>query len=1237
MVQFYYENTSVHFLDFLVRKIETSSSFISSMPNLHRLRNSLCYRTIENLRMSARINRTSYGPIHNDVDIIEYLLARRSTMFPGIRFIEVEELLYDDKLEEAGIGNSLLTVRRCSPQHFQNGIKIYDKPDIGNEIRYKGELLDDDRMLGNKEELLAAKLTAVTKWILTKTKKLQIETIEDTKLDCVMACNLSLSTLTGQTLRDLWMFSPNETGGEILHRIPNMRFSTKSYIRSEMNLALNYTVDINQRMCNLLSLVDSNINFDYMRLRILLSAMIRSKSSKLGGLVRRYNFKRMTGIEDVQHIIPRTTEHLQTNKYTNYSQFRNHNISQLRFRYLAAGYLYCDNIYDLSLIPNELELSTTMKVGHRLIQDLIIEYSRHIDREHMSISLTYIDLRLWKPLLLKLEKLDFSLEGMTEDAQLNYLASNLESGLIERKMITVVNKSDKLLLQLQNQCIDYIRDFKPKMREYDEVVRRCLALSTSNRVSKSLSKRLAQFQNKLTEYNDVKAKLGITLICEQIIFFHFHVTRSERSIKFDYWTAHRNAIEENLWKISLTLLNPELQIQAQLLGIEYLNNLIISNKGEILDILEDISENNELADIIIPGNLPNLKPITTLTGNEIIIQSGITVDYSLIPISYTSMMTLERLQPLCKFAQKCVLSGSDPRIFESPTGSDSLIPQLALFQTLQTRWQLDKSVSICDLTGGRGDFRYVSSYLGLNSTTYSKLDTFTSIFHHPDVIFDLEYDIRKNDSLKFILSFDWVHVDISFTGLDELNILDLILLLESNNIAYSIRLNSVILKGYTFNLLESIPRYDHYLTYPTNRNSKPYQIYLIGIPENETNVEEGIPLNKTEAFRAMALSYGHLLNSSNYSLRNFEDFINSATIYLPSDNNLTELFITIINKNLIEQKNYYSERFISELETDESIYWVEGDIIENDREYLMAVIGHEKIEETYDTINTEDREIGNVSNESKTFHVKHLSHLLDPGTKKYSLNYLNSPPLFLEYMRIHHPLATTRSKCNITLGLYTFGREWLMQGRQAIIKGLRKSSHERMIKETLHQKEYQNAIKLLVLSASEDDYTYGVRYCHLMFKTSKLLKESYLRTLKIYRLISFHFETMRGLIHRGSITISHIKALKHYFRDREMQRQKYRPIDKVRVVDYLMSNQSRDLIEDSIDLLFDQIEGYVSTMIESENDHNSGFDFSPTDGNVCLNLDIGIDDIISRRLEMLNLTVPNEYGIIDIGDDYEDG
>jgi len=600
-------------------------------------------------------------------------------------------------------------------------------------------------------------------------------------------------------------------------------------------------------------------------------------------------------------------------------------------------------------------------------------------------------------------------------------------------------------------------------------------------------------------------------------------------------------------------------------------------------------------------------------------------------------MTLERLQPLCKFAQKCVLSGSDPRIFESPTGSDSLIPQLALFQTLKTKWQLDKNVSICDLTGGRGDFRYVSKYLGLNSTTYSKSDTFTSVFHHPDVIFDTDYDIRKNESLKFILPFDWVHVDISFTGLDELNILDLILLLESNNIAYSIRLNSVILKGYTFNLLESIPKYDHYLSYPTNRNSKPYQIYLVGVPENEINVEEGIPLNKTEAFRAMALSYGHLLNSSNYLLRNFENFTNSATIYLPSGNDLIELFITIINKNLIEQKNYYSERFISELETDESIYWVEGDTIENDREYLMAVIGHEKIEETYDIINTEDREIGNVSNESKTFHVKHLSHLLDPGTKKYSLNYLNSPPLFLEYMRIHHPLATTRSKCNITLGLYTFGREWLMQGRQAIIKGLRKSSHERMIKETLHQKEYQNAIKLLVLSASEDDYTYGVRYCHLMFKTSKLLKESYLRTLKIYRLISFHFETMRGLIHRGSITISHIKALKHYFRDREMQRQKYRPIDKVRVVDYLMSNQSRDLIEDSIDLLFDQIEGYVSTMIESENDHNSGFDFSPTDGNVCLNLDIGIDDIISRRLEMLNLTVPNEYGIIDIGDDYEDG
>jgi len=287
--QFYFENTSNHFLDLLIGKIETSSGLLVKVRDIMKLRRNIAYRAIENIRISARTSRTYYFECTKGCDIIELLLKRKISMFPNVRMIDVEEVLYDDKIEEVQNIYAMLTVRRCSPMHYQNGIRVYDDPKVGNEVLYKGELIDDDRMLGNKEELLAAKVVAVTKWFLSKNGLLGDPPHVLAQYDCVKACNLSLSTLTGQTFQELYFYAPTETGGEILHRIPNVRFSTGTYIRSEMNRSLNYTTDLNQSIVTRLGLVDSNINFDYLRMRLLVAAIVKDKYDNLRRLLHEQN------------------------------------------------------------------------------------------------------------------------------------------------------------------------------------------------------------------------------------------------------------------------------------------------------------------------------------------------------------------------------------------------------------------------------------------------------------------------------------------------------------------------------------------------------------------------------------------------------------------------------------------------------------------------------------------------------------------------------------------------------------------------------------------------------------------------------------------------------------------------------------------------------------------------------------------------------------------------------------
>jgi len=344
IVQFYHENTSIHFIDLLISKVETSSGLLVKVRNITRLRNSLCLRTIENIRLGANTSRTLFSEITKDTDIIDYLLQRKLTMFPAVKLVEVEEVLYDDKIIEVDTRQALLTIRRCSPTHYRNGIKVYDDPKVGNETLYKGELIDDDRMLGNKEELLAAKLVAVTKWLMLKQNMFVLPDTARRKLDVVKACNLALSTLTDQTFEELFHYAPTETGGEILHRIPNIRFSTATYIRAEMNRSLCYTTELNQSLITTKSLVDSNVNFDYLRMRYLVAAIIRDKYDSLRRLVVRYDFIKLTGIKDVQFVSPQQTEYNVTKQFQCYSKLRNHELSKMRFRYLSNSYLYQENI-----------------------------------------------------------------------------------------------------------------------------------------------------------------------------------------------------------------------------------------------------------------------------------------------------------------------------------------------------------------------------------------------------------------------------------------------------------------------------------------------------------------------------------------------------------------------------------------------------------------------------------------------------------------------------------------------------------------------------------------------------------------------------------------------------------------------------------------------------------------------------------------------------------------------------
>lgn len=1233
VVQFYHENTAIHFIDLLLNKVETSSGLLTRVRNLTRLRGSLSSRAVQNIRLAASTTRTYFFMLKETDDIVQCMMDRKTTMFPKIRFIKVEEILYDDKVTEVDRSLALLTVRRCAPTHFRDGRRVYDDPKVGNETLYKGELLDNDRMLGNKEELLAAKLVAVTKWFLTKSGKLAELSSVMESLDIVKACNLSLSTLTTQTFKELVNYAPTETGGEILHRIPNIRFSTATYIRAEMNRSLHYTTDLNQRLLTSLGLVDSNVNVDYLRMRYLTAAVLRDKYDETRRLVMRYGFSNLVGIYDVQFVSPHITPYAVKKTFGCYGELRGHILSKLRFRYLAHSYLYEENMTDWALMPNLHEAKTAAELGNSFINDIIIRYARDLDKDYLLLHPTIINADIWKPLSDKLDKIDRSWRGTVRRSPTEEIRDRLIRTLDDRGRMTLVDPTDKIGMAIQSQCLTNLDTYRVRDDDFASLSRQYSSFARAKRTSRPLNKRLARYQAMLAEFAEYKKELALNLLCEYIITFHFKVHRSREEVMFNVNASMDEFFDAGIGSLSYTIIAPELQFQLLVLDHLYVTQIATTFRPLLREFLTDISTDTSLADIDVPTSLPSLTGHTILTGMEEIPSRLDEIEYQINPVGFDVMASLEDLAPLCRFAHRCSTTGADPAAFGSPTGSDSLGAQIGLFRALMTSRWIDTETRICDLTAGRGDGAYAFSHLGLNATSYSRTDTFTRLNYHPQIQFLDHYDIFDGSTLKFVIDFDHVHVDLSFPGHSDSNILDLVLMLEEHNLQYSIRLNSTALVGYGDALSESRPLYRHSLAYAGNATMKPYQIYLLGRPSESPDREHGPGLKDSMAFRSMAVSFARLLAPQNACLRLTEYEPNSVSLQIPTDRDFTSLLSNLLEESIAEEQKYYLSRMVSEVGPDALVVVDTMKVDAKLRKVIEPYLRSATLVEELPYGKVEEKDIGNVSKRSLPYHVKHLESLNDPGAQLTGIPILNCGMDMLELMRTRHPLAEVRTWCNIVIGLRTYCIAEYNSGYDAIQQAYLDLQMTKTVRTSMHQREVFLALKLMVLAASKDCYEYGVNYCRELCNGNTGRAASLHRTLKIYRLSSYLFHDIQKRMASGLIDIRSINSIANSLEVRERLKYKYKRAPEAPqdvafdpdLADKILGNQMEKILEG--------FEKYSQALVNIAGVNEDGQDLRHILEGANLVFDLSIEQQVNDAIDRLGLKPSGPYGIIDLGDE----
>jgi hypothetical protein len=1225
IAQFYHENSSIHFCDLLLNKIETSSGLLVNIRNLKRLRTNMSFRTIENIRISSRLGRTMFVKFDMKSDVVSKLLDRKMSMFRDLKFIEVEEVLYDDKISETTDTSPLLTIRRCSPMHYRNGIRVYDDPKMGNEVLYKGELVDDDKMLSHKEELLVAKLVAVTKWFMMKYNFLRNSSSEVENYDCVRACNLALETLTNQRFTDLVHQSPTEIGGEILHRIPNMRFSSMTYIRSEMNVSLKYTTDLNQSMITRMDLVDSNINFDYVRMRFLVSAIVRDKYSSQRRLVTRYNLTNLTGIKDVQFVEPKRNTYVSKRKYISYSSTVGHTLSILRFRYLAHAYLSEENENNWGTMPKVNDIESLELIGDKFIDDIIYKYLRNLDKEHMLPSMSYLNPDSWKPLIEKVKSINPMWNSDGDMGDIDYLSSQVTRIFSDRNILTTIAKSERIKLMLQSMILDDIRDRAPSDNQLHILATTYSKLMNTRRHSSMLSQKLAKYQQILSDFEEHKIMLSKYIILEYIAHFHLHFFILDGQVMIDPIASVSRFENSDFLTSSLSMVNLDLQVRMLIVGIDTVQKVSREFLHEIRDELVEMTSDLALLDTPVPTNLPSMKRTSKLTGLEPVPDSLDDIMYNLESIPQSAMITVSDLIPVCKFAQKCSNYGSDPSTYFSYTGSDSLGAQLGLFRALLSHGYIDKRTRICDLTSGRGDGAFALNHLGLQATSFSRPGTFENLLSHPNVEIRDNYDIFDGSTLKFLYNFDFIHIDISFTGNTEADISDLLSLIEDQQLAYSVRLNSVQIDRPTSCMVQSTASYTYSIAYCSNSTKKPYQIYLIGVPISPETSTPKVDMKDTIAFRSLISGYSRLMYGKQIITPLPEYQPNSYSVYLPTDNLLDDFLISVLDKSVKDECLYYCERYITEVYDSRMISLI-PDLCDDDGQKLF---GHKpsRIADQSGDFNMSWTlgDVGNVSVKSRPYHERHIAGMSsgDPRTIFFEIDKCTQTELI--YLRSRHPVGVVRSRANVCLGLQKFCYSEYLSGHDALENLYHALKSETSIRPTLYQKELNSSIELLALSALTDNFDFGVDYTMRILLKTKGRDKSVLRMIKAYKSLSYLYHRFRGMLSSGRLNIRHHTSLENKFKDREIQRYKYKPSKPPEDVSFTLTTNFSEIITNSLDKLFENLSNFAVSQMAND-DEGSMFDMSGIGQSI--DVSQSIDDAINR----LGLRPSGPHGFIDLGD-----
>ncbi|UHM27585.1 MAG: RNA-dependent RNA polymerase [Sanya aspivirus 1] len=897
ILQFYAENSIYYLTDLLVRKIETSSGFCENLPNIRKLKLTIKKFEVENI-ITLFAKEECWSPnIASETDILQTLIDRRDIMLGTQKIITVNEPLYDHLLERTVDGKCTFNVVKSSVHTIKDSISVYKAPSYGNSALYRGELLNEESQFTCVEEYLIAKLCSVTKWMLTKLGIQRRPLNRGIRHFYMNMCDISLNTLCNKTYGELFLFVPLNTKGEVFHRIPNMRFKTAAVMRSLPNSIHSYVATTMQQNVNRRGLEDSNIHFDYITQRLRLAHAFQLKYKGLSLPTAQYYLLDNIHIHDVSDLNLYYESVMPEFDFSSYTQIMGKELNLDRIRQISINLSMTNDGELLNQIITEKEHEIVKIYDENIIYDHVHTYYRLLCQNYMSLSYKHDENEIWLPLISHL-KSKMSFFNETPDIELidvvKQMIADSKREWLQQCDNTIGHKRFnelRIFLRQDETNMEILADsYIPLIKEMCSTygspavnVRENVASMTGT----PLIMHIISKRNELARAYIKHLLIEYFIECEyenRIVKLSKDKSISAFLYYFDRFNLRSQQIVED-YLLYDVLLRP--------FGIEKISEMVT----EIVNELSDKVTQFEIPMMELSNTKLSLIPTKTIMPSYTKPELLEMVEYQLYKCSDELFSNGMQLVSIFKHIRKINNLFSHPVTQWSPTGSDSYCSQYALFKALRTRRMISKMTKICDLTAGRGDGKYALNDLGMSCDSYSKRDIFTCSYHHPDIRYMESYDIFDPSTLDFVMGYEWVHIDVSFTGVNHNDPTDLLKYLMQHKKLFSIRLNSLNLIKLHGSKVFSEMQYGSYLTVPFRENLTPYQIYLIAYPSKIEIKPTVHTIVQTSYYQALIGHYRKIATPSNLFYESSIDYTNSIAILIGPSTSVKTLCEDIMDDN----------------------------------------------------------------------------------------------------------------------------------------------------------------------------------------------------------------------------------------------------------------------------------------------------------------------------------------------------